>query len=133
MLPPSVPGTDTRTARSRSWFASLAGMDVVSHCPLPAAGRVWKPRPGAFVLTFVCKATFALAPGKLALAAEQQPVHEFDRPWSEAVTSLYAATDLVPRKTRADVVLIGSAYAPGGAPVRQLVARLSVGELHKAV
>lgn len=50
-------------------------MDVVSHSALPAAGRVWKPRPGASVLAFVCKATFTLAPGKLELAPEQQ--------WSE--------------------------------------------------
>src|SRR5580704_7469084 len=108
-------------------------MDVVSHCSLPVAGRVWKPRPGAYALTFVCKATFALGPGKLALAAEQQPVHEFDRPWSDTVTSLYAASDLAPRKLRADVVLIGNAYAPGGVPVRKLVARLVVGDIDKSI
>jgi hypothetical protein len=108
-------------------------MDVVSHCSLPVGGRVWKPRPGAYALTFVCKATFALGPGKLALAAEQQPIHEFDRSWSESVTSLYAASDLAPRKLRADVVLIGSAYAPGGVPVRKVVARLSVGDVDKSI
>src|SRR5580704_14655813 len=102
-------------------------MDVVSHCSLPVAGRVWKPRPGAYALTFVCKATFALAPGKLALAAEQQPVHPFDRPWSDSITSLYTASDLAPRKLRTDVVLIGSAYAPGGVPTRKVVARLVAG------
>src|SRR5262245_44677016 len=101
-------------------------MEVVSRCSLPVAGRVWKPRPGAYILTFVCKATFKLAPGKLALAAEQQPVYDVDCPWSAAVTSLYTAGDLAPKKPRADVVLIGSAYAPGGVPVQKLVARLSV-------
>src|SRR4051812_29958249 len=100
-------------------------MEVVSHCPLPVAGRIWKPRPGAFILTFVCKATFQMAPGKLALAPEQQPVHEHDRPWSDEVQSLYAADDLVPRKLRADVLVIGSAYAPGGAPTQKLVTRVS--------
>ncbi len=108
-------------------------MDVVSHCPLPVAGRLWRPRAGAFAYTFVCKATFTLAPGKLALAAEQQPLHEVDRPWSDTVTSLYAAADLAPRKLRADVVLIGNAYAPGGVPVRKLVARLAVGEVDKSI
>lgn len=108
-------------------------MEVVSHCPLPVAGRVWKPRPDALVLTFVCKATFTLAPGKLALAPEQQPIHEGDRPWSATVTSLYAPSDLVPRKVRPDVVLVGNAYAPGGRPVQMLVTRLSVGEVDKTI
>jgi hypothetical protein len=110
-------------------------MDVVSHCSLPVAGRVWRPRPGAFAFTFVCKATFSLAPGKLTLAPEQLPVIEADRPWSETVKSLYAAADMVPRKLRADVVLIGNAYAPGGAPVPKLVARLLVGlgEVDKSI
>ncbi len=108
-------------------------MEVVSHCAFPVAGRVWRPRPGAAVLTFVAKATFTLAPGKLALAPDQQPVHEYDRPWSESVTSLYAAADLVPRKARPDVVLIGNAYAPGGAAVQKVVARLAVGEVDKSV
>ena len=108
-------------------------MDVVSHCALTVAGRVWMPRAGAFALTCVCKATFTMAPGTLALATEQQPVHEFDRPWSEKVKSLYAAGDMAPRKPRADVVLIGNAYAPGRTPVRKLVARLVVGEVQKSI
>src|ERR1700722_7422540 len=108
-------------------------MEVVSHCAFPVVGRVFRPRPGAHALTFVAKATFTLAPGKLALAPEQQPVHEFDRPWSESVTSLYAAADLAPRKLRPDVVLIGNAYAPGGVPAQKVVARLVVGEVDKAV
>ena len=108
-------------------------MEVVSHCAFPVAGRIWRPRAGAFVLTFVGKATFALGPGKLALAAEQQPVNEADRPWSEAVTSLYAASDMAPRKLRPDVVLIGNAYTPGGAPAQKVVARLVVGEVDKSI
>jgi len=108
-------------------------MDVVSHCAFPVAGRVWKPRPGAHVFTFVCKATFTLAPGKLALAPEQQPVNEVDRPWSETLTSLYAAADVVPRKLRPDVVLIGNAFAPGGVPAQKVVARMVVGDVDKSI
>jgi Uncharacterized protein conserved in bacteria (DUF2169) len=108
-------------------------MDVVSHCSLPVAGCVWKPRPDASILTFVCKATFVLAPGKLALADEQQPVHEIDCPWSDDVQSLYAASDLSPPKLRADIVLVGAAFAPGGKPVPKLTARLTLGEVSKAV
>jgi hypothetical protein len=108
-------------------------MDVVTHGPLPVASRIWQPRPGAHVFSFVCKATFKLAPGELALAAEQEPIHHVDRPWSDSVTSLYVAGDLAPYKPRADVVLIGNAYAPGNKPARQLVARLTVGPLSKAI
>ena len=108
-------------------------MDVVSHCALPVAGRVWMPKPGAAILTFVCKATFVLGPGKFSLAGDQQPVHEVDCPWSDEVRSLYAASDLAPRKLRADVVLIGAAFAPGGVPVPRLTARLTLGEMSKAV
>src|SRR6185437_11351872 len=108
-------------------------MEVVSRCPLPVAGRIFRARAGAYAYIFVVKATFVLAPGKLALAAEQQPINEVDRPWSDAVKSLYAAADLVPRKPRADVVLIGNAYAPGGSPVQKLIARLALGDVDKAV
>jgi hypothetical protein len=108
-------------------------MDVVSRCLLPVASRVFQDRPGSYALTFVCKATFSLAPGELVLAPEQLPIYEADCPWSEVVTSLYAASDVVPAKPRADVVLVGNAYAAGGVPVPSLVARLSVAEIDKAV
>jgi hypothetical protein len=108
-------------------------MEVVSLSPLPVASRVWQARPGAFVLTFVCKATFTLAPGELELAPEQDPVRDADCPWSASVTSLYAASDLVPGKPRADVVLVGNAYAPEGAPASHLVARLSIAEVDKSI
>jgi hypothetical protein len=108
-------------------------MEVVSLSPLPVASRVWQARPGSYVLTFVCKATFTLAPGELELSPDQDPVREADCPWSASVTSLYAASDLVPGKPRADVVLVGNAYAPEGAPASHLVARLSIAEVDKSI
>src|SRR5262249_46247216 len=36
-------------------------------------------------------------------------------------------------KPRADVVLVGSAFAPGGRPAQSIVARLVLGEIDKAV
>jgi hypothetical protein len=108
-------------------------MDVVSHCAFPVGGRAWTAGQGSWFYTFVCKATFTLQPGKLVAAAEQQPVHEVDRPWSDTIHSLYAAADLAPRKPRADVVLIGNAYAPAGATTTKLRARLAVGEIDKTI
>ncbi|AGP42295.1 DUF2169 family type VI secretion system accessory protein [Sorangium cellulosum] len=109
-------------------------MDVVSHCPLPIASVVWQPRPATWMLTVVCKATFLLRPGEAVLAREQEPPHEDDQYWhNDARRSLRAACDLVPVKPRADVVLVGHAFAPGGEAVRSLIARLNVGEVDKSV
>lgn len=109
-------------------------MEVVSQSPLPVAAQLWQSRPGSWVLTFVTKATFDLQPGKAQLAATQEPIHEQDRHWDDDPTSsVYAPSDLAPLKSRADVLLVGSAYAPKGQSVRSLFARLIIGELDKSV
>ncbi|WP_441289593.1 DUF2169 domain-containing protein [Sorangium sp. KYC3313] len=109
-------------------------MDVVSNCALPVASVVWQPRPAMWMLTVVCKATFLLRPGEAALAREQEPPHEDDQHWhNDARRSLRAACDLIPVKPWADVVLVGHAFAPGGEPMRSLIARLSVGEVDKSI
>ncbi|KYF80865.1 hypothetical protein BE20_00875 [Sorangium cellulosum] len=111
-----------------------AAMDVISNCALPVASVVWQPRPAMWMLTVVCKATFLLRPGEAALAREQEPPHEDDQYWhNDARRSLRAACDLVPVKPWADVVLVGHAFAPGGEPVRSLIARLCVGEVDKSI
>ena len=57
-----------------------------------------------------------------------------DKNTGDARRALYerARASLV-SQLRGDVVLIGNAYSPGGAPVQRLVARLSVGEVDKAI
>lgn len=109
-------------------------MDVVSTCPLRVASIVWQPRPGAWTLTVVCKATFALAPGESRLAELQdEPIPHDRHVGDDAQKSLLAATDLVPWKPRADVLLVGSAFAPQGRPARSVVTRLHVGEIDKRI
>jgi hypothetical protein len=72
--------------------------------------------------------------GESTLAADQDAPNDADDHWNDDVTrSLRAPTDLVPLKVRADVLLVGSAFAPGGVPVRSLVARLIVGKVDKAI
>ena len=111
-----------------------ATMDVVSTCPLPVASLLWQPRPGAWVLTVVCKATYLLRPGECVLATAQEPPAEEDRHWGEDPTrSLRCPRDLVPVKPGADVILVGSAFAPERRPVRALDTRLSVGDFTKAI
>ncbi|XXT19584.1 DUF2169 domain-containing protein [Sorangium sp. So ce429] len=109
-------------------------MKVVSLSQLPVGLVVWQPHPGAWMQTFVCKSTFTLYPGVCALAAEQEPIHPSDRHWGhDACWSLYAASDLVPHRARADVVLVGHAFSPGGTAVQSLTARVMVNDIDKAI
>ncbi|MBI4699653.1 MAG: DUF2169 domain-containing protein [Deltaproteobacteria bacterium] len=109
-------------------------MDVVSHCPLLVGSRVCQPRAGAFAMLVVCKATCQLTPGRLSLAPAQLGLIENDWYWSDSPSSsMYAPSDFVPQKARADVLLVGHAYASQGLPVRSLVARLAVGGVEKSI
>lgn len=109
-------------------------MDVVSTCPLPVASVLWQPRAGKWALTFVCKATYRLLPGESELASEQEPPNEDDNFWDDDATrSLYAPSDLVPFKARADVILVGNAFAPRREPTRSLIAELRVGPMSKSI
>lgn len=109
-------------------------MEVVAQSPLPVASQLWQSGPGSWVITFIAKATFDLQPERAKLSAHQEPIHEQDRHWDDdPVRSVYAPRDLAPLKNRADVVLVGSAYAPKGQAVRSLFARLIVGEIDKSI
>ncbi|MBI4699609.1 MAG: DUF2169 domain-containing protein, partial [Deltaproteobacteria bacterium] len=109
-------------------------MEIVSTSPLRAGLLVWQRRPREWILTVYSKATYDLAPGESPLASEQEELQAEDSYWQgEPSRSLYAPADAVPLKPRADVVLVGSAFAPGGAPVRSLVARLIVAEINKSI
>jgi hypothetical protein len=109
-------------------------MEVLSRSSLPSSSLIWQHAPGAWTLTFVTKATFQLDPGQATLAASLEPIGEEDSHWDDDPRrSLYAASDLEPLKPRVDVVLVGSAFAPQGQPVRSLLARLCVGEIDKTI
>ncbi|XXX82819.1 DUF2169 domain-containing protein [Sorangium sp. So ce134] len=109
-------------------------MDVVSLCPLPASGFVWQSQDGRTAQTVVVKATFALVPGRSCLAAEQQAPSEEDKHWDDdPARSVVAPSDRVPYKPRADVMLIGHAYAPSKRPARSVMVRLAVGDLDKSI
>ena len=105
-------------------------MQVVSTSALRVGSLVWQPWPRVWALSVICKATFLLAPGTSQLADVQDELFDDDGYWDDdPQRSLYAPSDLVPVKPRADVLLVGHAFAPGGRPVRSLVARFVVGEL----
>jgi hypothetical protein len=110
-------------------------MQILTLSPLRTASIVWQPTPLSHALTVVCKATYNLRPGVSTLAIEQEDVNERESHWDDDSKnrSLYAPCDLAPAKPRADVLLVGNAYAPRGEPVYSLVVRLLVGTLDKSI
>ena len=77
-------------------------------------------RPGAHVLTVVCKATYELAPVESPLAAEQEYPNKDENHWNDDPgPQPPLAGDLIPFKPRADVLLVGHAFAPRREPVRR--------------
>ncbi len=107
---------------------------VVCPSGLPAALLPWRARRGGDAQLIVCKATYRLEPSEATLAREQEPLVFGDTfANDDPKAALRAASDFALKKRRAEVVLMGSAYAPQGTTVRRLVAYLSVGELEKAV
>jgi hypothetical protein len=109
-------------------------MDVFTQPPFTAGSITWQEQPDQWTLTVVCKATYALAPGVSPLAREPEAINENDNHWDDDLErSLYAPSDLAPKKPRPEVVLVGSAYAPRGEEVRSLRVRLVVGTVDKAI
>ena len=109
-------------------------MKIVSLCPFNVATVRWETRAAEWTLTVIVKATFSLRHDREATLAEvQDPLNE-DRRWdNNPDASLYAPSDFVPFKPRADILLVGHAHAPNGAPVTELDARLHVGDFSKTV
>lgn len=109
-------------------------MHVISASPLRTGSILWRAAAERWTQTVVVKATYTLAPGTSALAAEQEDVGEHDNHWDDDPRrSVYAPSDRAPFKRRADVILVGHAFAPQGKPVRSVLVRLSVGELDKVI
>lgn len=109
-------------------------MDLVCVSPPRAGFVVWQRRSGALFLTVYCKVTYDLVPGEAKLASKQDEPLRADQHWdNDAARSIYAPADSSPAKPRADVVLVGSAFAPGGRPVPSLVARLIVAGIDKSI
>jgi hypothetical protein len=91
-------------------------------------------RNGGHALTVVCKGTYDLTPGELRLAEQQEDPNEDDNFLDDDPRrSLQSASDLALFKVRADVVLVGKAFAPKQAPGRSLLARLSIAGVDKTI
>ncbi len=100
----------------------------VTAIPLP--GQQNKP-----ALTVIVKGTFEFGiDGTVTEAAEQIPVafgDEFND--EEKGGSIKFESDVAPFKPKADIVLAGSAHAPGGKMVQALDVSLRVGKVRKVI
>ncbi|MGK4008583.1 DUF2169 domain-containing protein [Sorangium sp. So ce1036] len=101
-------------------------LDVFHAGPVAAGATLWRSR-GQLHVTIVAKATFAMVPGGDArqidpLDVVRGEIHARGNPMSPLV----AASELAPWLERAEVVLTGHAWAPGGAPVRRMPVRLAI-------
>ncbi|MEP7124024.1 MAG: DUF2169 domain-containing protein [Byssovorax sp.] len=109
-------------------------MDLVSTSPIQVGSVVWQLRPSMWVMTVVCKATYKLTPVESPLTEWQEPLNDVDGHLNDdPLRSLRAPGDFAPFKIRAEVVLVGNAFAPGRAPVRSLTARMVVGSVDKSI
>ncbi|WP_437736746.1 DUF2169 domain-containing protein [Sorangium sp. So ce1335] len=100
-------------------------MQLISLSPLAASALLWRTANGPCV-TVAVKATFQLTPDDTAALAAPLPLFHDVFHEQNAGRSLYVASDAVPHKPRADVLLTGSAYAPPGQRVSHRWVRLAV-------
>jgi hypothetical protein len=115
MSRPTIPEPRLQTVKNQTPFALF-------QCDKMGVGR-------KFYDTVVVKGTFALSPGKIGLAAEQQGIALADEPWDLAAaerSSLRHAGEVLLTKPSTDVIVTGTARAPGGEPLREWDAALEV-------
>jgi hypothetical protein len=88
---------------------------------------------GQLYMIAIVRGTFDLLPGGGVRAAEvQEPVVLDDRYYGEpGKSSVMFASDLARFKPGTDVVMVGSAYAPGGVPASRVDVELTAGPVTK--
>jgi hypothetical protein len=102
--------------------------------PCALSTMVWRSRPDHWNLTVCLKATFALENELESHPASQQDCSHEDVPYDDIPrASLYSPSDFVLHKPHVDLLLVGSAFAPGGTPVKSLSVRFTVGAWSKAL
>jgi hypothetical protein len=90
---------------------------------------------GKYVLAVLLKRTYRIVPFGLCERAEaDRPLLGGDEHYGDPLnTPPRFEADFVPFKLATDIAFDGSAFAPGGKPVRELVATLELGKAKKSV
>jgi hypothetical protein len=103
----------------------------------PTAFLYGKAAPNETFMAFIVKATFRMNAQRAPAtnAKKQWPVLTTDVPYEKKAPKslLRFESDLVPFKPRADIVLVGSAYAPGGQPTKTLDVEIRVGNTQRVL
>jgi hypothetical protein len=108
---------------------------VINDTPFVVATSHWEDLEGHPKLTVSVKCTFKFEGHVSAsMAAIQLPVLFADvLNGKGSSSSVRFESDMAPFKPKADVVVVGKAYCPGGNPVTKLDVSLSVGGLQKSI
>jgi hypothetical protein len=108
-------------------------MRIKNHTPFPMLAYEGRAVDDSPFDTVVVRATLDLGKHRvLRLSQEQTPLAFKDEWLGElAQSSVRSESDLAPAKRRADVVVVGSARAPGGAKLPSWPVRVKVGDVEK--
>jgi hypothetical protein len=104
----------------------VGAVEIVGLGPVAVATTLWRSL-GILRATAVVKATFDFVPGGAMTIAESTPLvgveaHHARNP----MRSIRASGELSPFLKKADVLFVGRAYPPGGAPSPRSMVRLAV-------
>jgi hypothetical protein len=109
-------------------------MQLVHATGMQAGYTMGMQPDGRELLVVVVKGTFAIPQNgeEAALAEEQLPLVMADTFTGEpGLSAPVHESDFAPRKPRCDVIVNGSAYAPGGRPATRVSVSLQVGRMSK--
>lgn len=109
-------------------------MRFINEAGLPAAWTFGFRRDGRELLVVIVKATYVIPhdQSEPQLAEQQLPLTEADQFSGEpGHSATLLATDYAHQKPACDVLLVGSAYAPGGRETTRCEVALAVGSMSK--
>jgi hypothetical protein len=110
-------------------------VQVLNESSFSVATMSWPDLKEQPRLTIIVKGTFTIEPKAVASVADSQlPILTADQNYSkDPISSVKFESDMAPFKPKADVVLVGRAYAPEREPIRQLDVTLGVDALRKTI
>jgi hypothetical protein len=112
----------------------MTDVSISVDAPLAGLAHRWCHAGQPANVTVVIKATFRLDPELATLVAPADPVAPADRfEQGDPARALETVSDMAPLKLHPEVVVIGRVYARPGQRVRNLIARLIVGNFDKAI
>ena len=125
----------TREREQGGLVRGAAGrVQASAQWPFTAGSIVWRDARGRLVCTLVAKASYELAPGESAFLKDPLPIQEDDAYWDDdPQKGVRVPSDLAPFKKAAEIVIVGSAFAPAERPVPSIIARAVVASVDKSI